>query len=146
MVEFLLVATFLVLLFVGILQMILFMYAYNTLANAAKEGVRYAVVHGTGNSNCSGPGSSSVTCPDNAGNGYKNVKTVVVNFASVSFQNIELSEVNVDYNPNGANGSSACNVAGCLVQVTVAHTYTPFFGLSWPTVTMNAAAEGRIVN
>jgi hypothetical protein len=139
-----LVAVFLVLLFVSILQMILLMYAYSTLADSAKEGVRYAIVHGTGNTNCSGPGVTGppvIVC-DTAG---ANVKTAVKNFAGLSFQNILDSDVTVDYNPNSANGS-ACNVPGCLVRVTVSHAYQPFFGLSWPAVTLNAAADGRIMN
>lgn len=142
-VEFMLVVVFLMVLFISILQMILYMYAYTTLANAAKEGVRYAIVHGTGNTNCSGPGTTgppAVTCPDTGG---ANVKTAVTNFAGLSFQNV--SNVTVDYNPNGANGS-ACNVPGCLVEVTVSHTYSPLFGLPWPTFTLNAAASGRIMN
>ena len=136
-----LVAVFLVLLFVSILQMILLMYAYSTLADSAKEGIRYAIVHGTGNTNCSGPGTASVSC-DTAG---AKVKTAVKNFAGLSFQNISDADVTVDYNPNSANGT-ACNVPGCLVRVTVSHTYQPFFGLSWPTFTLNAAADGRIMN
>src|SRR6476659_7121926 len=106
MVEFVLVIVFLFVVFISILQMIMLMYAYSTLANSAKEGIRYAIVHGTGNTNCSGPGTTSVTCPDVPG---ANVKTAVTNFAGLSFQNIQLSDVNVDYNPNSANGS-ACNV------------------------------------
>ena len=73
------------------------------------------------------------------------MKRAVTNFAGVSLQNVTTSEVTVSYNPNGANGS-ACNVPGCLVRVTVQHTYTPLFGLSWPRVTLNAAADGRIMN
>jgi len=145
MVEFILVVVFLVLLFFSILQMIMFMYTYTTLADAAKEGIRYAIVHGTGNSNCSGPGTSGpppVTCADTTG---ANVVTAVTNFAGMSFQNVSNSSVTVDYNPNGANGST-CNVPGCLVKVTVAHTYQPLFGLGWPSFTVYAAADGRIVN
>ncbi|HZP16903.1 MAG TPA: TadE family protein, partial [Terriglobales bacterium] len=65
MVEFALVITFVFLLFVSILQMILYMYAYNTLADAAKEGVRYAIVHGTGSGagSCSGPGTATGVTP-----------------------------------------------------------------------------------
>lgn len=146
MVEFALVSVFLFVLFVTILQTILLMHAYNTLADAAKEGVRYAIVHGTGNSACSGPGlplaTPAVVCGDTSGT---NVKTAVTNFAAVSFQNVPTSEVNVEYNPNGANGA-LCNVPGCLVRVTVAHTYNPLFGLNWPSLTLNAAADGRIMN
>ena len=63
MVEFVLVITVVFIVFVSMVQMILLMHAYNTLADAAKEGVRYAIVHGTGfcgtaaSCGCSGPGS-----------------------------------------------------------------------------------------
>ncbi len=140
-----LVALFLFVVIVGIIQTILLMYAYSTLANSAKEGVRYAIVHGTGNSNCSGPGTTgppAVTCSDTSG---ANVQTAVVNFAALSFQNVQASHVTVDYNPNGANGV-ACNVPGCLVRVTVAYPYQPVFGFSWPSFTLYAAADGRIMN
>jgi len=143
MVEFALVIVFVFLVFVSMIQMIMLMYAYNTLADAAKEGVRYAIVHGTGNTNCSGPGTTGVTCSDTTG---ANVVSAVTNFAGLSFQNIQTSDVTVTYNPNSANGPSACNVPGCMVGVTVSHTYTPLFGLGWPNFTLNAAADGRIMN
>jgi hypothetical protein len=155
MVEFMLTIVFIFILFVSILQMILFMYAYNTLADAAKEGVRYAIVHGSGNNLCSGPGNPKstpvVTCPsDPTGSVY--VKPQVVNFAGLSFQNINpATDVTVDYNPNSANSTNPtfgaqCSAPGCLVRVEVHHTYTPFFGLRWPAFTLNAAADGRIMN
>lgn len=146
MVEFALVAVFLFLLIVSIIQMILLMYAHTTLANAAKEGVRYAIVHGTGNTVCSGPGNASVTPPPVCSpGGVANVQTAVENFAGLSFQNITDADVTVDYNPSNANGSP-CSVPGCMVRVTVHHTYNPFFGLGWPTYTLYAAANGRIMN
>src|SRR5438034_222183 len=98
MVEFMLVVVFLLIVFVSMLQMIMLMYAYSTLADAAKEGVRYAIVHGTGNSGCSGPGTTgppAVVCPDIPGN---NVKVAVQNFADLSFQTV--TNVTVSYNPN----------------------------------------------
>jgi Flp pilus assembly protein TadG len=152
MVEFALVIFFVFILFVSALQMILLMHAYNTLADAAKEGVRYAIVRGSGNSLCSGPGNPNanpvVTCTDATG---ANVQTTVVNFAALSFQNVRTSEVTVDYDPNSANSApgafgAACSAPGCLVRVTVAHTYSPFFGLRWPNFTLRAAADGRIMN
>src|SRR6266576_2444879 len=84
LVEFALTILFIFLLFIGMLEMIFLMYAYNTLADAAKEGVRYAIVHGTGNTNCSGPGTTGpppVACSDTTG---ANVKTVVTNFGGLS--------------------------------------------------------------
>jgi Flp pilus assembly protein TadG len=158
MVEFMLVIVFLFILFVCILQMILLMHAYNTLADAAKEGIRYAIVHGTQNSICSGPGDSTVspviTCSDPMG---QNVIDTVANFAGVSFQNISNTpnvEVSVSWNPQDTNGTCAngpcanlgCSAPGCMVRVTVSHTYTPLFGLNWPSFALNAAANGRIMN
>lgn len=160
MVEFSLTIFFVFIIFVSAVQMIMLMHAYNTLADAAKEGVRYAVVHGTGKSSayCSGPGNPSVipvlTCTDSAGT---NVQTTVTNFAGLAFQNISSTNngcstgvgVNVCYDPNSANTNSsfgaACSAPGCLVRVTVSHTYTPLFGLGWPNFTLNAAADGRIM-
>jgi len=165
MVEFILVVVFIFVLFVSILQMILLMHAYNTLADAAKEGVRYAIVHGTGlgAAGCSGPGTvasvtPAVSCTDSPG---ANVVTAAANFAGLGFQNISTSNfqcstptgnsINVCYDPNGANTAntafgSRCSQPGCVVRVTVSHTYTPLFGLNWPSFTLNAAATGTIAN
>ena len=151
MVEFALVIFFVFIVFVSAVQMILLMHAYNTLADAAKEGVRYAIVRGSDNSLCSGPGNPNanpvVTCStDPTGT---NIQTTVVNFAGLAFQNVTTSEVTVDYDPNSANTTTfgaACSAPGCLVRVTIAHTYSPFFGLGWPNFTLYAAADGRIMN
>src|SRR5213593_332200 len=96
MVEFALVIFFVFIVFVSMVQMILLMHAYNTLADAAKEGVRYAIVHGTGlcgtatSCGCSGPGSVNLTpavlCTDSTGSA--NVVPAVTAFAAVSFQGI----------------------------------------------------------
>jgi Flp pilus assembly protein TadG len=160
MVEFMLVIVFLFVLFLSIFQIILLMHAYSTLADAAKEGVRYAIVHGTNNSQCSGPNSSTF-CGSPDPSPYQNVQNVVINFALTSFQNLSASEVTVSYNPQDENGTCAngacttgtppvtllgCNAPGCMVRVSVSHTYRPFFGFSWPRITLNAAAEGRIMN
>src|SRR5437588_4986346 len=58
LVEFALVIIFLMIMVFSILEMILLMNTYNVLADSAKEGVRYAIVHGTLNNQPSGP-----TCP-----------------------------------------------------------------------------------
>ena len=56
-VEFALTIVFVIMLIVGVIEIIVMVYTYNVLADAAKEGVRYAIVHGTGIGapNCSGP-------------------------------------------------------------------------------------------
>jgi len=152
LVEFALTILLVFIVFVSMLEMIFLMYAYNTLGDAAKEGVRYAIVHGTGSSTvnggagCSGPGLPAATPPVTCSTSpYPNVQNWVVNFAALSMQNVVAGDVTVDYNPNSANGTT-CNKPGCLVRVSVQKTYRPFFGLEWPTVTLYAAADGRIMN
>ena len=170
MVEYAMVTVFLFTVFIAIIQLILMMYAYSTLANAAKEGLRFAMVHGTGYQTvnkvgCSGPGDSSVTpkvsCPDSTA---ASVVAQVVDFAGLSLQGITLSSVtnnacsapsgtgdsvNVCYDPGKVNTNSKfgapCSAPGCLVRVTIQHNYVPFF-FHWTGITLNAAAEGRIMN
>ena len=138
-VEFALIIVFLILLIVGFTEMIMLIYAYNVIADSAKEGVRYAIVHGAGNTGASGP-----TCPCAAIDGAAGTG-VVKTYAQLSMHDTTAMTVNVDYNPNGDNGAAACNKSPCLVRVTVSYPYQPFFGLGWPTVTIRAAAQGRIV-
>jgi len=147
-VEFALVVVLLMVMILSMLELILLMHTYNVLADAAKEGVRYAEVHGTGNSKASGP-----TCPcadidgpaappgtvPGYGSGYGVVKT----YAQYSMHNIAGMTVTVTY-PDTANPPA--NIAPNRVQVVVAYPFSPLFGLGWPTVTVNAAAEGRIMN
>jgi Flp pilus assembly protein TadG len=138
-VEFALTVVFIMLLILGSLEMIVLIYNYSVLADAAKEGVRYAVVHGTGvgTANCSGPGGGGITCTDATG---ANVVTAVTNYAAGAFQNTPAlaSGVSVTY-------QDASSVAPNRVRVTVSYEYQALFGLGWPTVTLNAAAQGRIV-
>jgi Flp pilus assembly protein TadG len=138
-VEFALTIVFVMILIIAAIEMILLIYTYSVLADAAKEGVRYAVVHGygVGVANCSGPGNGATACTDSTGS---NVINVVKTYASASFHdsNAVASNTAVSY----LDGSS---VAPSRVQVTVSYPYQPIFGLGWPTVTVYAASEGRIV-
>ena len=51
--------------------------------------------------------------------------------------------VSVAY-PDTANAPA--NKPPNRVQIVVSYPYHPFFNLGWPTVTVYAAAEGRIMN
>jgi len=135
-VEFVLSILFVMLLIFGIFELMLLVYTYNVLADSAKEGVRYAVVHGTGNASPSGP-----TCPCPAIDGAPGTG-VVKTYAQYSFHDSSSMTVTVTY-PDA--GNPPANQAPNRVRVVVSYPYQPFFGLGWPTVTVNAAAEGRIV-
>jgi Flp pilus assembly protein TadG len=136
-VEFALTIVFVMLLIVAAIELTVMIYTYSVLADAAKEGVRYAIVHGTGvgASTCSGPGGGGVTCTDS---GAANVTTTVSKFTALSFHDSTAMTVTPSY-------PDASSVAPNRVRVTVAYQYQPIFGLGWPTMTVNAAAEGRIV-
>src|SRR5216684_3775559 len=147
-VEFALVVVLLMIMILSMLELILLMHTYNVLADAAKEGVRYAEVHGTGNSKPSGP---KCPCADIDGPaapagtvpGYGSGYGVVKTYAQYSLHNIAGLTVTVTYTDTA---NPPANIAPNRVQVVVAYPFSPLFGLGWPTVTVNAAAEGRIMN
>ncbi len=152
-IEFALVVIFLFVVVLSIIEMIFFMHTYNVLADSAKEGVRYAIVHGTHNSQPSGP-----TCPcadidgppapPGTNPGYASGYGVVKTFAQYSLHDVTGTKmtVTVTYGPADTPPVTPLNRTPNRVQVVVAYPYKPFFGLGWPTITVNAAAEGRIMN
>ena len=120
----------------GIWELIMVVYTMNVLSDAAKEGVRYAIVHGGGNANCSGPNPPpSCTSPDPTAN---NIVTLVKEgYAKYSFVDISAITVTVTY-PDGSN------VAPNRVRVEVQYNFVPFTALPIRPH-LRAAAEGRIV-
>jgi Flp pilus assembly protein TadG len=142
MVEFSL--TFLVVAFVLFLlvEFALWIHCYNTLADAAKAGVRYAVVHGSGTDTGVQAGPSSCTtnpCASDCTHNITPVVTEVQKWASFSIYSTSSITVNVCY-LDGKN--SAPN----RVRVTVSNNVTPFFGVFGGSPPVTAAAQGRIVN
>jgi Flp pilus assembly protein TadG len=110
LIEFALISFMFVIVLTGVVEMGRMVLVYTTIANAAREGARYAIVHGADQTaSASGPGDPC-TCPD--------VKTVVKNFASAGLLNTSALTITVSY-PNG-------NTAGSAVTVKVAYTYDPF--------------------
>ena len=136
-IEFALTIVIVMIILFGAIEMIVAIYTYNVLADAAKEGVRYAIVHGTGSgaTNCSGPGGGGVSCADSTGT---NIQTVVSNYTRVSFHNSAAMTVTPTY-------PDSSSVAPNRVRVTISYVYQPFTNFGWPRMTVNAAAEGRIV-
>lgn len=144
MLEFMLTVVFLTLLIVGIVEMFGFIYTYNVMANAAKEGVRYAIVHGSNSSNASGPTPSVAastppcTASNNNNSSAANVVSQTQNFAGFSMHDTSAINVYVCYLDGNNNLNS-------LVQVSVSYEFRPLFGLGWPSATINANSAGRIV-
>jgi hypothetical protein len=61
--EFTLVAPIFFLLFFGIIEAGRFMFYYEVLNNATREGARYAIVNGANSFDCTGPPSPEATSP-----------------------------------------------------------------------------------
>lgn len=115
-------------------ELVMLMYTYNVMAGAAKEGVRYAIVHGSGNSTlCSPPCTGACGTPNAC------VTNVVTNYAKYSVHDISGMTVTVTY-PDGNNKTPS------RVRVAISYPYAPWFALGWSPPVIRAAAEGRIVN
>src|SRR5882672_1268791 len=65
-VEFALMIVFLFIFLLSFLEILSLLYTYSVLADSAKEGVRYGVVHGSLSSGCNGPGDTGVACDGGA--------------------------------------------------------------------------------
>jgi len=148
LIEFALTAVFLILLIVGFLEVVMMVHTYNVIADSAKEGVRYAIVHGSANTGGVGPDCSTVAkCPVLLGDpGTGIVKT----YAQYSLHNVTGTNMTVAADYTTVNGGVACNKSPCMVRITVSYPYTPFFTsakpVGWlPTITVNAASQGRII-
>jgi Flp pilus assembly protein TadG len=125
-----LTATFL--LAFGLFELCMLTYTCIVLNDAAQEGVRYAIMHGTDSTNCSGPDNG---CPDKTD---ANVKNVVTNIASASLHDLSAMTVNVTY------GSSTAT-PGHSVSVKVVYTYVPYVNLPGLQRTMTFTSQGRVL-
>jgi Flp pilus assembly protein TadG len=113
----------------AVVQIIAYIYSYVILAQAAKEGVRYAIVHGSTNSLTS------------------SVSTEVSKYAHYSFLNVcyikdtdSTSCCTVDSSSNTCTGN---NDPPSRVRVQLTAPFS-MFSLGWATPNVHAAAEGRV--
>jgi len=158
-IEFALVAVILFVMVFSIIETIFFISTYNVLADSAKEGVRYAIVHGANNGQPMPASCTTTSCacpcvdidgppaPPGTTPGYGSGYGVVRTFAQYSVHDVSGSNMTVTVTyPDTTTATKAANATPNRVQVVVAYPYKPFFGFGWPTVTVNASAEGRIMN
>jgi Flp pilus assembly protein TadG len=124
-IEFAILAfTLLVVLFTGI-ELIRMAFIYTNLADAAKAGVRYAIVRGSTRS--SGASSSADPSP-------------VVDMIKYYVTAVDPTKLNVTVNYLDTN-----NHPGSRVQVLVSYTYDPWSGFPFLSgVTLRANSQGRI--
>jgi Flp pilus assembly protein TadG len=133
LVEFSVVAVLTAIMLLFVVEMGRMLLVYTTVANAARAGVRYAVVHGSTRSagstvdNASGPGADPTQ-----------VVTVVKNFASGGLLTTSRLVIHVTY-PGGSNAP------GQYVTISVVYPYDPLTTYFSKTLRLGSATQGIIV-
>src|SRR5262245_12534642 len=126
-VEFVLMISFVLIMVFFAFDLMMFVYSYSVLADAAKEGVRYAVVHGCGTDSTTCSGLCTPACADAAGD---NVSNKVKDFAKLTFHNTSAMTVNVNYLDGGGSAASPNRV-----RIVIQYPYASYFALGWgPTI------------
>ena len=113
LVEFALVSFLLMLVIFAAFEFSRIIVVYTTVANSARIGVRYAIVHGSTST------ASGVNGPSGPGANPANVVNVVRDYAGVGLLNLNQLTVTVTY-------PDASNVPGSRVTVTTRYAYDPW--------------------
>jgi Flp pilus assembly protein TadG len=128
----------LVIVLLGVVEMGRMVLVYTSIANAARAGARYAIVHG---GDRTGPGATGVNAASGPGSPCtcSQIQTVVKNFASAGLLDTTKLTITVNY-PNSTN------TAGSLVSVKVTYPYDPFVNYfsSILNTTLGSTSEGVI--
>ena len=120
LVEFALVLPVFLLVVTGVLDTARAVWQENTLAYAAREGTRYAIVHGTGGNPVVGPCTSCVNPPASNHNLDLVVRAVTDN--AIGVYNIS---VTIDYPGIGSPTPTVCNYRTCPVVVDATAPFVP---------------------
>lgn len=133
LVEFSVVAFLTVLTFLFVVETGRMLLVYAAIANAAREGVRYAIVHGSSRS-----AGASQTDASGPSSNPAQVLTVIDNFAGTAPLTTSLLVVSVTY-----PGSS--NAPGQTVNVSVVYPYNPLITYFPATLRLGSASQGVIL-
>ena len=133
LVEFSLVAFVLMIVTFATIEFGRMMLVYTAVANSARAGARYAIVHGDKRT------GTGVDGPSGTGNTAQ-VVTVVKNFASASLLDINRLTVIVAYPDIYPE-----NDPGKRVNVTVVYPYDPFTSILPLRVNLASTSQGIIV-
>ena len=123
--EFALVLPLLLLLVFGVFEFGRFILDYESLNNAVREGVRYAIVHGSDAACPSGPPAlNSYNCEGAKG---EYVGEDTVNAVEQHAFGLDLSQLSVSacWGDNCPNQQGPTNVRGTLVTVSATYTWRP---------------------
>jgi Flp pilus assembly protein TadG len=130
MVELALVLPLLLTVMFGIMESGRLALTYTTLADAARAGTRFAIVHGADRT------GSGVDGPSGPGN-TANVEAVVTNMAIAAGLTASKLTVDVEY-------PGSTNVIAAPVTVSVSYPFRPILPLVPLTVTLGSESQGMI--
>ncbi|MDH5242366.1 MAG: pilus assembly protein [Chloroflexota bacterium] len=131
MVEFAMVAPLFFLLLFGIIEAGRFIFYYETLNNATREGARYAIVNGANTIGCStGPAAPGTTSCDPGGDDVRD------RVRDAAFGVLSGITVNPEWDPDNGRGST--------VTVAAAYTYSSLVPLV-PLPPITVTAESSLV-
>jgi len=131
--EFMMVVLPTVSLIFGIFSFAMTVYTWSFLSNAARDAVRYAIVHG---SKSSSPASAD------------DIQTYVRNEAKgINPGSLTVTSCwNPQAPPNQCPGPTGNNTPGKVVSVNVAYSYHPFYPFASVTLPLSSSAEMVISN
>ena len=133
LVEFSVVAVLTVIMLLFVVEMGRMLLVYTAVANAARAGVRYAIVHGSTRT-----AGSTVNSAAGPGADPTQVVTVVKNFASSGLLTTSRLVVHVTY-------PGASNAPGQYVSITVVYPYDPLTTYFSSGLRLGSASQGIIV-
>jgi len=131
LVEFAVVAFLSLILLLSIVEISRMTLVYTTVANAARAGARYAIVHGGTRT------GSGVDGPSGPAQNPAQVVTVVRNFASAGLLSTGNLVITVNY-------PGASNAPGQLVSVTVVYPYDPLTTYFPLRVRLGSTSQGVV--
>jgi len=115
----------------GIVECSMMAYTYSVMEEAAREGVRYATVHGINSASCNGPSSG---CDSTAANVISDVRAYAGTFTG----GLNSMTVTVTY-PDGNSKATS------RVKVALSCTYAPVFHFPGSAHLLQVSATGRIL-
>ena len=115
----------------GIMECSMMAYSYTVMEDSAREGVRYATVHGINSATCNGPSSG---CDATAANVIADVKAYAATFAG----GLSTMTVTVTY-PDGTSTATS------RVKVALSCNYSPVFHFPGAAHVLAVSSEGRIL-
>jgi Flp pilus assembly protein TadG len=132
-VEFILSILVMIFVMFWLFEMGMLVYTYTVIAASAKEGVRYAIVHGSKSGSPNGPGNDAA------------VKSAALEYAKLSLHDVSAITITPNYpDENSVTGDPGNNPQERVV-VTVSYQYIPYIKLPFFSPDITATSQGRIV-